>query len=88
MRTRRQLVTHQADVVKQVKSKLLFHGITIVFSDRRYWSREYLEWIKGFEVKHQSLRASFDYLIEFYEHLTEQITGITEEILRLSETER
>jgi len=88
LRTPRQLVIHRADVAKQVKSKLLFHGVKIPFSDRRYWSREYREWIHGFVVPHDTLRVSFNYLVELYEYLTEQIKGITEEVVKLSQTER
>jgi transposase len=88
LRTRRQLVGHRSDVARQFKSKLLFHGIDVPFRDRRYWTRDYLEWMKGFRVSHASLRRSFDHLIDLYEHLTGQIQRITREVVVLSSTER
>ena len=51
-------------------------------------TRDYLKWMKGFQVSHATLRRSFDHLIDLYAHLMVQIRAITREVLELSRTER
>jgi transposase len=87
LRTRRQLLHHRADVARQVKSELLFHGIEVPFSESPYWSGEFREWVRGFPAKHETLRKSFDPLITLYEELTIQIREITREVVALPLTE-
>jgi len=87
LRTRRQLVHHRADVARQVKSKLLFHGIEIPFSETPYWSGEFREWIRGFATKHETMRKSFNPSIGLYEELTTRIREITSDVVALSLTE-
>ena len=38
LRTRRQIVDHRNDVARQIKSKLLFYGITPPFRASRPWN--------------------------------------------------
>lgn len=86
VRTRRQLVHHRADVARQVKSELLFHGIGVPFPESPYWSGEFHEWIRGFSTKHATLRKSFDPLIRLYEDFTVRIREITKDVVELSIT--
>src|SRR5512139_1765287 len=39
LRTRRQLMQHRSDVMRQIKSKLLFHGIKSPFPQRQSWTQ-------------------------------------------------
>ena len=84
LRTRRQLVHHRADVARQVKSKLLFHGIEVPFPESSYWSGEFREWIRVFSTKRETLRKSFDPLIALYGDLTMRIREITNDVVALS----
>jgi hypothetical protein len=43
LRTLRQIVDHQKDVARQIKSKLLFYGVVPPFSATPYWSIKYIE---------------------------------------------
>jgi len=45
LRTRRQVLEHRSDVARQIKSKLLFHGIASPFSTKT-WTQGYLRWLK------------------------------------------
>ena len=38
VRTRRQIVNHRSDVMRQIKSLLLFHSIEIPFSSKQQWA--------------------------------------------------
>ena len=76
LRTRRQILEHRGDVLRQIKSKLLFHGIKIPFTSNRTWTKTYVNWLKGLIFDSEQLRIAFDYLIELCEYLTAQLITI------------
>lgn len=84
VRTRRQLVEHRSDIARQIKSKLLFHGIESPFPARHAWSGLYLRWLKELSFTHKVLTLSLGYLIELYENVTVQIKKITRKVMELS----
>lgn len=87
VRTRRQLIEHQCDVARQIKSKLLFYGIRSPFIGSR-WTKSYLAWLKGLIFEQEILKKSFERLIELYEYLTVQIKEISKEVVGLSWSEK
>lgn len=84
VRTRRQLVDHRGSVAWQVKSKLLFYGISSPFPSRYGWGRPYLQWLRGISCQSSYLKESFEVLIDLYEYLTKEIKRITKSIIELS----
>jgi transposase len=88
VRTRRQIVNHRSDVARQIKSKLLFHGIESPFSGRHSWSGLYLRWLRELASTHKVLTLSLGFLIDMYEHLTFQIKKITRRVMELSKNEK
>ena len=88
IRTRRQLVEHRGSVARQIKSKLLFHGISSPFPSKYGWGRPYIQWLMDLPCPSQYLRQSLDILIHLYEYLTEQIRGITKSVVKLSCTDK
>jgi transposase len=88
VRTRRQILEHRSDVLRQIKSKLLFHGIKIPFSCDRTWTKKYVNWLKGLTFASKQLRIAFDYLIELSEYLTAQLIGISKQVVELSRSEK
>lgn len=88
VRTRRQLVEHRSDIARQIKSKLLFHGIESPFPKRHRWSRLYMRWLKELVCTHMVLTISLGFLIELYEHLSLQIKMIMRKVLELSKNEK
>ena len=88
VRTRRQLVEHRSDVARQIKSKLLFHGIESPFPRNHRWTQVYLRWLKEQVRTHKTLTMSLGFLIELYEHLTVQIKEITGLVVELTKNEK
>jgi len=87
LRTRRQVLEHRSDVARQIKSKLLFHGITSPFSTKT-WTQGYLRWLKELTFEREVLRISFDFLIELYEYLTTQLIQLRKRIVELSQSDK
>jgi transposase len=83
LRTRRQIVDHRNDVARQIKSKLLFYGITPPFTASRPWSLKYIKWLKTLQFGTAYLKECFDLLIELYEYLTRQIVRINKKVVLL-----
>jgi transposase len=88
VRTRRQLVKHRGSVARQIKSKLLFYGISSPFLSKYGWGHPYLRWLKGLPCPSGYLRASLDVLIHLYEYLTEEIRRTTKRVVELSSTDK
>jgi transposase len=75
LRTRRQVLEHRSDVARQIKSKLLFHGISSPLATER-WRKGYLRWLRELTLGRKILKVSFESLIELYEYLTERLIKI------------
>jgi transposase len=86
LRTRRQIVEHRNDVARQIKSKLLFYGITSPFARRHGWGQSYFQWLKGLELPREGLRACFESLIELYEYLSDQLMKMNQRVKALSQS--
>jgi transposase len=85
VRTRRQMVEHRSDVMRQIKSLVMFHGIEPSPGEGQSWSRAFVEWLGRFECD-VWLRRAVDSLLGVYEYLTEQVKALTREVVRLSRT--
>ncbi len=88
IRTRRQISDHRCDVMKQIKSKLLFNGITPPFRLKQSWSGQYMSWLKELPLGQEMLRESINALIEVYEYLTEQLKKITRKVVLLARSHK
>jgi len=88
LRTRKQLVHHRADVMRQIKSKLLFHSIEIDAEKDRKWSTRYVKNILEHDFQSITMRASIEALLEVYGHLSLMIRSLNKQIHALSKTER
>jgi hypothetical protein len=66
-----------SDVMRQIKSDLLFHGISAPFIVKKSWSKKYVDWLKELPIKSEPMRIAFNYLIELYEYLTAQLIKTT-----------
>ncbi|HMK60972.1 MAG TPA: IS110 family transposase, partial [Dissulfurispiraceae bacterium] len=88
VRTRRQILEHRSDVMRQIKSKLLFYGIKPPFRAKQSWSKAFINWLKEFTFERDLMRLSFDYLIELYEYLTSQLRRISKQIILLAKSRK
>jgi transposase len=85
VRTRRQLMEHRADVMKQIKSKLLFHGIEYAY---RSWNSQFIRWLRELIDSHRVFAISLGFMIDIYEHLTDQLKKITKQVFLLTKNEK
>jgi hypothetical protein len=88
VRTRRQIVDHRSDVMRQIKSLLLFHNIRVPFPARQQWTGPFVRWLNRFGFEHpgltmalQSLVALFDYLSSEKKRLTQIYVALTAYLL-------
>jgi len=88
VRTRRQFLEHRSDVMRQIKSKLLFHGIELPWTTGHGWNRQFVRWLRGLIDSHRVFAISLEFLIDLYEHLTDQLKKITKQVFLLSRNEK
>lgn len=88
VRTRRQLMEHRTDVMKQIKSKLLFHGIESPWAAGHRWTGDFIRWLRTLVCSHRVFTISLGFLIDLYEHLTDQLKKITKQVFLLCKNER
>ena len=85
VRTRRQLSNHRTDVMRQIKSLLLFHGIPLPEVDAGFWTRPFLSSLRAVGTD-EYVSRSLNTLIDLYEYLTQQVKKMTKEVRRLART--
>lgn len=88
VRTRRQLIEHRSDVMRQIKSKLLFHGIKSPFPPKQRWTKGYVKWLRELPLEHEVVKVSFNALIDLYEYLGSQLTRISKGIVVLAQSDK
>jgi transposase len=88
LRTRRQMVEHRNDVARQIKSKLLFHGVRCSFSGKGGWSQGFIRWLKGLNLRWATVKVSLQSLIDLYEYLTGQIGVLNRKVAELSRSDK
>ena len=84
LRTRKQLVEHRGDVMRQIKAKLLFHSIQIEGEKDRKWTHHYLSNLQENDFSGESLKVSFDALLKTYDDLSTTIRTMDQKIRHLS----
>ena len=87
VRTRRQLSDHRTDVMRQIKSLLLFHGIPSPVGNKRFWTRPVLGALRSI-TPDEYVSRSLNTLIDLYEYLTQQVKHLTRAVHSLARTER
>lgn len=88
VRTRRQISDHRCDVMRQIKSLLLFNSIDIPFESSRHWHTPFIKWLKSIEFGNEYLARSLGALIDLYEYLTAEKKHLTQEVLQLAHIEK
>ncbi len=88
LRTRRQISNHRTDVMRQIKSLLLFHGQQVPAGINTNWSKGYKEWLHEVELEYPCLTVSLRVLVDLFEHLSSVVAQLTKQVRQLSKTDR
>jgi transposase len=87
-RTRRQIANHRSDVMRQIKSLLLFHGIQIPFPGKQQWSGLFIAWLKELDLGDEYLNKSLEALIKLFDYLSIEKKSLTHEVIKLAREEK
>ncbi len=88
LRTRQQVVGHRSDVARQIKSKLLFHGISFEMAEKQQWTLKYVQWLRGLSLGSEYLKESLKVLMDLYEFLSKQLMSINRRVAELSRVDK
>lgn len=88
VRTRRQIVNHRSDVMRQIKSLLLFHSIEIPFSSKKHWTGPFVKWLEELDLEDHYLNRSLKALIDLFHYLSDEMKTITREAIQLSKLKK
>lgn len=88
VRTRRQIVDHRADVMRQIKSLLLFNSIEVPFSSRQQWTGPFVKWLHELELGNEYLNRSLKALVDLFDYLSGEKKRLTHEVIELSRDEK
>jgi transposase len=87
LRTRRQISNHRSNVMRQIKSLLLFHGIHPPYEGPQIWTKSFVKWLRGINGE-EYIVHSLNALVDLYEYLTQKVKELTEEVIKLARTEK
>jgi transposase len=91
VRQRFRLVKDVARTKNRVKSLLFQFGIDIpdrfTESQTRHWSKVYLNWLKGLELEHESLRQTLDNYLSIGGSLRKELLSVNRQVRKLSQTD-
>jgi transposase len=88
VRTRRQIVNHRCDVMRQIKSLLLFHGIKVPFSSSQHWSGRFVKWLHEVDLGDEYLNASLKALVQLLDYLSGEKNRLTHEVIELARKDK
>jgi transposase len=88
VRTRRQIANHRAELMCQIKSLLMFHGIETPCVGSQQWTHSYVTWLRTVDLGDQYLARSLKVLMDLFDYLTEQKKQLTHAVEHLARTER
>jgi len=87
VRTRRQITDHRSDVMRQIKSLLLFNSVPIPLPASRHWGAAFTSWLRSFDFGREHLARSVHSLLDLYEYLTREKRTLTQEVLGMAHAE-
>lgn len=88
VRTRRQIVNHRSDAMRQIKSLLLFHGIEVPFSSRQQWTGRFIKWLHEIDLGDEYLNASLKALVHLFDYLSAEKNRLTHEVIELARKDK
>ena len=88
VRTRRQIVNHRSDTMRQIKSFLLFHAIEVPFSSRQQWTGRFIKWLHEIDLGDEYLNGSLKTLVHLFDYLSAEKKRLTREVIELARKDK
>lgn len=88
VRTRRQIVDHRSDVMRQIKSLLLFHSVETPFSSKQQWSGPFVRWLHDLDLGNPYLNRSLEALLNLFDYLSDEKKRLTHEVMELGKDDK
>lgn len=88
VRTRRQIVNHRSDVMRQIKSFLLFHAVEVPFASHQLWTGRFIKWLHEVDLGDECLNKSLEALVHLFDYLSGEKKRLTHEVLELARKDK
>ncbi|MBW1868993.1 MAG: IS110 family transposase, partial [Deltaproteobacteria bacterium] len=88
VRTRRQILNHRSDVMRQIKSLLLFNSIEIPFKSTQHWTGVFMNWLLKLDLGHEALNRSLMAQVDLFNYLNDEKKILTKDVLQLAKDEK
>ena len=88
VRTRRQILNHRSDVMRQIKSLLLFNSIEIPFKSTQHWTGVFMNWLMKLDLGHEALNRSLKAQVDLFNYLNAEKKMLTKDVLQLAKDEK
>jgi len=88
VRTRRQILNHRSDVMRQIKSLLLFNSIEIPFKSTQHWTGVFMNWLMKLDLGHEALNRSLKAQVDLFNYLNAEKKLLTKDVLQLAKDEK
>jgi len=88
VRTRRQILNHRSDVMRQIKSLLLFNSIEIPFKSTQHWTGVFMNWLMKLDLGHKALNRSLKAQVDLFNYLNAEKKLLTKDVLQLAKDEK
>lgn len=87
IRTYNQMIKDQTRYKNRIRGWLHFQGITFGESDSKYWSNNFIVWLKELSLS-PAARTSLDLKLQGYQQARQMVLAVTRQVRALSKQER
>ena len=82
------MVNHRSDVMRQIKSLLLFNSIEIPFKGSQHWTGRFMKWLLELDFGNEYLNRSLKALVDLFNYLNAEKKRLTRDVLKLAKEEK
>jgi transposase len=86
-RTRNQMERHRCQVMNQIKSLLLMHGVRAPDGLREHWRQPHLQWLESISFEFPATRVALDALLALYHHTDGQVRELNARLEDIARSE-
>ncbi|MBO8132060.1 MAG: IS110 family transposase [Candidatus Marinimicrobia bacterium] len=88
LRKRAQFMKRKVIIQNQIKSDLMFYGIRLSDNRNRYWSKDFIMWLRSPPFEDKYYHKAFNFMLDEYEEIKSSIYRLDRIIVELSRLER